>query len=92
MRDDNRMGIGYNGASYGRTVNIGGDRYKLLPGERSGFWRRYLSTDTSIVMWSNSNANNYGYCSLPGVIPVLVLIPQCQTSPEWSYAHRRKQH
>jgi hypothetical protein len=24
MRDDGRMGIGYNGSSYGRTINLGG--------------------------------------------------------------------
>jgi hypothetical protein len=24
MRDDGRMGIGYNGTTYGRTLNMGG--------------------------------------------------------------------
>jgi hypothetical protein len=59
MRDDGRMGIGYNGASYGRTVNIGGSGVNLYTANEAGFGGAIFPTDTSLVLWSNSGANNY---------------------------------
>lgn len=59
MRDDGRMGIGYNGSSYGRTVNIGGSGINFYLANEAAFGGAIFPTDTSIVMWSNSNSNNY---------------------------------
>jgi hypothetical protein len=59
MRDDGRMGIGYNGASYGRTMNLGGSGINFYTANEAGFGGAIFPTDTSLVMWSNSGANNY---------------------------------
>ncbi len=59
MRDDGRMGIGYNGASYGRTMNVGGSGINFYTANETGFGGAVFPTDTSLVMWSNSGANNY---------------------------------
>lgn len=59
MRDDGRMGIGYNGSSYGRTVNVGGSGVNFYTANEVGFGGAVFPTDTSLVMWSNSGANNY---------------------------------
>jgi hypothetical protein len=59
MRDDGRMGIGYNGSSYGRTLNMGGTGINFYTANETAFGGAIFPTDTSLVMWSNSGANNY---------------------------------
>jgi hypothetical protein len=59
MRDDGRMGIGYNGSSYGRTLNMGGSGINFYTANETAFGGAIFPTDTSLVMWSNSGANNY---------------------------------
>jgi hypothetical protein len=59
MGDDGRMGIGYNGLSYGRTMNLGGSGINFYTANEAGFGGAIFPTDTSLVMWSNSGANNY---------------------------------
>jgi hypothetical protein len=59
MRDDGRMGIGYNGSSYGRTLNMGGTGINFYTANEVAFGGAIFPTDTSLVIWSNSGANNY---------------------------------
>ena len=59
VRDDGRMGIGYNGPSYGRTINIGGSGMNFYTANEVAFGGAIFPTDTSLILWSNSNANNY---------------------------------
>jgi len=59
MRDDGRMGIAYNGTTYGRQVNIGGTGINFYTANEVAFGGAVFPTDTSLVIWSNSNANNY---------------------------------
>ncbi len=59
MRDDGRMGIGYNGTSYGRTLNMGGTGINFYTANEAAFGGAVFPTDTSLVIWSNSAANNY---------------------------------
>jgi hypothetical protein len=59
MRDDGKMGIGYNGSSYGRTLNLGGTGINFYTANEAGFGGAVFPTDTSLVVWSNSGANNY---------------------------------
>jgi hypothetical protein len=59
MRDDGRMGIGFNGTSFGRTVNIGGSGVNFYTANEAAFGGAIFPTDTSLVIWSNSNTNNY---------------------------------
>jgi len=59
VRDDGRMGIGYNGSSYGRTINLGGTGINLYTSNEAAFGGAIFPTDTSLVLWSNSNSNNY---------------------------------
>jgi hypothetical protein len=59
MRDDGRMGISYNGSSYGRTVNISGTGINFYNTNDAFFGGAIFPTDTSLVIWSNSGANNY---------------------------------
>lgn len=59
VRDDGRMGIGYNGSSYGRTLNMGGTGINFYTANEVAFGGAIFPTDTSLVIWSNSNANNY---------------------------------
>lgn len=59
MRDDGRMGIGYNGVSYGRTMNLGGTGVNFYTSNEAAFGGAVFPTDTSLVLWSNSGANNY---------------------------------
>lgn len=59
MRDDGRMGIGYNGASYGRTLNLGGTGINFYTAEEEAFGGAVYPTDTTLVIWSNSASNNY---------------------------------
>lgn len=59
VRDDGRMGIGYNGSTYGRTLNMGGTGINFYTANEVAFGGAIFPTDTSLVVWSNSNANNY---------------------------------
>lgn len=59
VRDDGRMGIGYNGTTYGRTINLGGTGINFYTSNEAAFGGAIFPTDTSIVIWSNSNSNNY---------------------------------
>ncbi len=59
MRDDGRIGIGYNGSSYGRTLNMGGTGINFYTANEAAFGGAVFPTDTSLVIWSNSGANNY---------------------------------
>lgn len=59
MRDDGRMGIGYNGTTYGRTINLGGTGINFYTSNEAAFGGAVFPTDTSLVIWSNSNSNNY---------------------------------
>jgi hypothetical protein len=59
VRDDGRMGIGYNGTSYGRTLNMGGTGINFYTANEVAFGGAVFPTDTSLVIWSNSGANNY---------------------------------
>lgn len=59
MRDDGRMGIGYNGTTYGRQINLGGTGINFYTSNEVAFGGAIFPTDTSLVLWSNSNANNY---------------------------------
>jgi hypothetical protein len=59
MRDDGRMGIGYNGSSYGRTLNMGGTGINFYTANEAAFGGAVFPTDTSLILWSNSAANNY---------------------------------
>lgn len=59
VRDDGRMGIGYNGSTYGRTLNLGGTGINFYTASEVAFGGAVFPTDTSLVLWSNSNANNY---------------------------------
>ncbi len=59
MRDDGRMGIGYNGSSYGRTLNMGGTGINFYTANEVAFGGAVFPTDTSLVVWSNSGASNY---------------------------------
>ncbi len=59
MRDDGRMGIGYNGASYGRTINLGGTGINFYTANEAAFGGAVFPTDTSLILYSNNGANNY---------------------------------
>lgn len=59
MRDDGRMGIGYNGSSYGRVLNLGGAGINFYLANEAAFGGAIFPTDTSLVIWSNSGSNNY---------------------------------
>lgn len=59
IRDDGRMGIGYNGSTYGRVINLGGTGINFYTANEAAFGGAIFPTDTSLVLWSNSNANNY---------------------------------
>jgi hypothetical protein len=58
MRDDGRMGIGFNG-TYGRTMNLGGTGVNFYTANEVGFGGAIFPTDTSLVIWSNSGSSNY---------------------------------
>ena len=59
VRDDGRMGIGYNGSSYGRIMNVGGTGINFYTANEAAFGGAVFPTDTSLILWSNSGANNY---------------------------------
>jgi hypothetical protein len=81
MRDDGRMGIGYNGTSYGRTINTGGTGINFYTANEAGFGGAIFPTDTSLVIWSNSGANNY-----------LVLQPSWGNTGVGTYSPNAKLH
>lgn len=59
VRDDGRMGLAYNGTTYGRQLNLGGTGINFYTANEVAFGGAVFPTDTSLVIWSNSNANNY---------------------------------
>jgi hypothetical protein len=59
MQDNGRMGIGYNGPSYGRTINLGGTGINLYTANEVGFGGAIFPTDTSLVLWSDSGPSDY---------------------------------
>jgi hypothetical protein len=59
MRNDGRMGIGYNGNSYGRILNVGGTGINFYTANEAAFGGAIFPTDTSLIIWSNSSANNF---------------------------------
>jgi hypothetical protein len=58
VRNDGRIGIGFNGPTYGRTVNVAGTGVNFYKTDIN-FGGAIFPTDTSIVMWSDANDNNY---------------------------------
>ena len=58
MRNDGNMNIGYNGSIVGRTLNIGGTGVNFFRTD-TDFGGSIFPTDTSMILWSQSNANNY---------------------------------
>ena len=59
VRNDGRIGIGYNGTTYGRTMNLGGTGINFYTANEGAFGGAVFPTDTSLILWSNSNTNNY---------------------------------
>ncbi|HSC53905.1 MAG TPA: hypothetical protein VLC98_09805 [Phnomibacter sp.] len=59
FRNDGRMGIGYNGTTFGRTMNLGGTGINFYTTNEAAFGGAVFPTDTSLVIWANSNSNNY---------------------------------
>jgi hypothetical protein len=58
MRNDGRLGLGFNGNSFGRTLNIGGTGVNFYRTD-ANFGGAIFPTDTSLILWSNSDENNY---------------------------------
>jgi hypothetical protein len=58
MLDDGHMGIWYNGGSYARTLNLGGNGMNFYTAGKV-FGGAIFPTDTSLVIWSNNGTNNY---------------------------------
>jgi hypothetical protein len=58
IRNDGRTNLGYNGASAGRTLQVGGNGINVYKDDAT-FSGAIFPTDTSIVMWSQINDNNY---------------------------------
>jgi hypothetical protein len=59
VRNDGRIGIGFNANSYGRTLNLGGTGINFYIANETTPSGAIFPTDTSLVLLSNSNANNY---------------------------------
>jgi hypothetical protein len=59
MRDDGRMGIGYNSSSYGRLLNLGGTGINFYNANETTFGGAIFPTDTSLVLWSDSGPSDY---------------------------------
>jgi hypothetical protein len=57
--DNGRIGIGYNGSFYGRTLNIGGTGINFFNGSNGVYGGAIDPTDTSLVIWSNNSINSY---------------------------------
>lgn len=58
VRDDGRMGINYNN-TLGRTINLGGTGINFYTANEVAFGGAIFPSDTSLILWSNSNSNNY---------------------------------
>ena len=59
LRDDGRIGIGYNGINFGRTINLGGTGINFYTASEQAFGGAVFPSDTSLILYSNSNYNNY---------------------------------
>ncbi len=58
LRNDGRIGIGFNGPVFGRTLNVGGTGINFYS-TNNIFGGALFPTDTSVILYSNSNVNNY---------------------------------
>jgi hypothetical protein len=58
IRNDGRMNLRYNGASVGRTLQLGGNGVNFYIDDAT-FSGSIFPTDTSVVMWSQIADNNY---------------------------------
>jgi hypothetical protein len=59
MLDNGRMGIGYNGSTYGRVLNLGGTGINFYTANEAGFGGAIFPTDTTLVLWSDSGPSDY---------------------------------
>jgi hypothetical protein len=59
MNDAGDMGIGYNGSTYGRTLNLGGDGMNFYTANEAAFGGAIFPTDTSLVLWSDLGSSHY---------------------------------
>ncbi|MBC7914485.1 MAG: hypothetical protein H7Y07_10230 [Pyrinomonadaceae bacterium] len=58
FRNDGKIGIGYNGSSFGRTINIGGNGVNFYRTDEN-LGGAIFPTDTSLVIWSNVGDENH---------------------------------
>ncbi len=58
VRNDGRIAMGYNGASFGRTLQLGGNGLNFYIKDTT-FSGAVFPTDTSLVIWSEVADNNY---------------------------------
>ena len=58
VRNDGRIGIMFNGSSFGRTLNLGGNGVNFYKTD-DVFAGAIFPTDTSLIMWSQISDNNY---------------------------------
>jgi hypothetical protein len=58
VRNDGRSAIGYNGTSFGRTLQLGGNGLNFYIKDTT-FSGAVFPTDTSLVIWSQIADNNY---------------------------------
>jgi hypothetical protein len=58
MLDDGNMGIGYNGGSFARTLNLGGTGMNFYT-TGNVFGGAVFPTDTSLILWSANSSSNY---------------------------------
>jgi len=58
VRNDGRIAMGYNGASFGRTLQLGGNGLNFYIKDTT-FSGAVFPTDTSLVIWSQIQENNY---------------------------------
>src|SRR6185436_15414538 len=59
LRSEGRLGIGYNGTTFGRTINLGRTGINFYTVNEAAFAGAVYPSDTSLILWSNSNSNNY---------------------------------
>ncbi len=58
VRNDGRIAMGYNGASFGRTLQLGGNGLNFYIKDTT-FSGAVFPTDTSLVIWSEFAENNH---------------------------------
>jgi len=58
VRNDGRTALGYNGVSFGRTLQLGGNGLNFYIKDTT-FSGAVFPTDTSLVIWSQIADNNY---------------------------------